>query len=345
MGNLEHELTNTKTPESSFADTQGHMKEGIMNAYDKKHARPQMFGLSLKRSALSLAAVGVLAVGVVGSGVTSSSLTSQQVLAQAQENIQNQNQGRYVKSVMRSVATFDGQTEEFTVTTWADTESDDHRSVVTDKDGKVIDTMVYKDGKLYVSELQNEGFLIGGEGVESGEIVPHEDDPDAYSVFFESDEEFEAFAAENHVEIVDLTDEDLAELENGFVEFDDNVAVEVIGAPNEKVFERLDDIQRENDPSSRLELLQRLSNEDGAVLSENIEWEGFTAHKVTVEDFSMYFAADTLNYIGSEQSINEPGFEASFKDVIVEESYSNDPIDLSTNGLTEVDTAEAVIFE
>lgn len=338
MNKLHDELNKTKALDSNFEKTQKHMKEAVMNAYEKKQKKSNMFTMGAKRSAISLAAVGVIAFGVVGSGIISNSLTTQQVFAQAQENIEKQNEGRYVKSVIKSTAVFDGLTEEFTITTWSDTESEDHRSIVTDKDGEVLDTTVYKDGKLYVSE--NQGVIIGADGAESGELVPHEDGSDAQSVFFETDEEFEDFIANNDVEVIDITDQDLAEAENGFIEVELGTAVQAIGSPNEKVFERLEDIQSENDPNSRLELLQRLAQEDGAVLSESIEWEGFTTHKVTVDGFSMYFAADSLNYVGSEQSINEPGFEASFKDVIVEESYSNDPIDLTIDGLVEAESIE-----
>lgn len=341
MTKLHNELKKTKTFNSNFDKTQKYMKEGIMNAYNEKHSKKNSLGATTKKSFASLATVGVLSLGIVGSGVLSPNLTAQKVLAQAQDAItEQQNQGRYVKSVIKSTAVFDGQSEEFTITTWADTESENHRSIVKDANGNVIDTMVYKDGKLYASE--NPGFIIGAEGVESGEVVNLDDSSqEAQSVFFEADEEFEEFVKNNDVEIIDITDEDFEDIEN--IDFDVNseVDVQAIGGSSEKIFKQLDDIQSENDPNSRLKLIQSLAEDEDAELNENVNWEGYIAHKLAFDDITMYFDTDSLTYLGSEQVIDEPEFQATFKDVLIEESYSDNPIDLSTDRLEEAEIFEA----
>ncbi len=344
---------------ADFSDHRDALKDALMTHYDHQYrekplTKPWFKSMFFKVGSSTTAAV---AIAVLSFSVLTSPLTAQKVLAQAQSaatSAQEQGRYRYSKTVFRD--SFMGQNSTFTTETWEDTETGDHKMVTTDDNGTVVDSIVVKGDTLYTSSGDN--FIVQAFGDSEGtatEVIELSEE-DVRELGFEVDEA--TGTASGFITIEgddDLTEAEIQELINSGDAVVHNVTEEALNS-NEAIIiddalgssEAVElvafgsphsgDIVRSSNTADRKALFNTLLSEDGATLIESAQWQDKTAVGIEHSQFdghtsTMYFDADTYAYIGSEYT----GGNFTMTEVVVEESYSNEAIDLSTEGLTAVE--------
>jgi len=341
---IDNRLKKAKTPNADFSAHRKILKEAIMQDYSTHYVegqkQPKNKGWALKLSG-SLAIVTVLAVFAFTTLVPSS-LTTQKVLAEAQHSQQSaQEQGRYHYTKTVFTDTFNDEEHSFTSEVWEDTETGDHRMRMTDENGNIVNEIVSVDGKFYATPFDNDSasaqfgvIAIDAEPIDLSDLegIELSEGP------LEIENLPEGFFTDNGV--IELSEEEIKslDLENlkGEAVLVDSGFVEIGAA--DTFYSSLDSIMRSSTTKDRGELFNTLLEEEGAELVPETTWQNQQVVGVSHSEFdgftsTMFFDAETYEYVGSEGA-GEAGF--NFVEVIVDNAYSDQAIDLSTDGLEEL---------
>ncbi len=322
----------TESPKADFSSHREILKEAIMKNYDVRYIenkkQPRFKGRALKISG-SLAIMAVLAVFTF-STIVPGSLTTQKVLAEAQQSQSSaQEQGRYHYSKTVFTDTSNDEEHSFISEIWEDTEALDYRMRVTDVDGKVINEFVSIGGEIFSSPSEdgsgtsNFSTPVSSSTTESSPAEPNDPSAPMPKIFVDGEE-------------VDPSELDLEGVSNIAMKNNGDGTVELIGVGS--FYKALNDVVQSSVTKERVELFDKLLEEEGVELVEEMTWQGKNVVGVSHSQFdgfksTMYFDADTYQYVGSEGT-RSTGL--SFVEVITDNTYSDQAIDLSTDGLEEL---------